>query len=392
MAPHPDYRPNPDRSVYVQGQINRELVERLTPRILELQHAYRDAITVYIDSRGGDPQEMFNLLRLLRAPAQDDRFPCRTITVAVTEASSAAADLLASGDYALAYPNCRILFHGGRFSNIRTLTAEATTMYAQWLRVSNENAAMELAQQVEFRFMFRFTWNMTSKFDDIRAEINSPNLSNIDCFMEFVKPNISSSAFKILERAKNRHKRYEDLVDFILKKKKRVRGNKTPLEWEGVELRAIVEFEVQQNKDENDWSFQYGGLEGLNSDFLLFRTYEELIHSSRFKNACERYGKFLVSPEEEAQIEAIEDEAQRLAMWAEKTSPTLKPIWSFFVALCYTLQQGEDLFLSAEDAYWMGLIDEVIGREDLFHFRWIKERPDQANDGDEDANAETESE
>lgn len=47
------------------------------------------------------------------------------------------------------------------------------------------------------------------------------------------------------------------------------------------------------------------------------------------------------------------------------------------VALCFTFQQGEDEFLSAHDAYWLGLIDEVIGDDSLLHLRTIKERADE---------------
>ena len=47
-------------------------------------------------------------------------------------------------------------------------------------------------------------------------------------------------------------------------------------------------------------------------------------------------------------------------------------LWSFFVALCHALQEGENE-LTATDAFWLGLIDEVMGVKELSGFREIME-------------------
>ena len=47
------------------------------------------------------------LLLLLRLSNQDSSGPCRIITAVTSRAASAAADLLSSGDYALAYRQAR---------------------------------------------------------------------------------------------------------------------------------------------------------------------------------------------------------------------------------------------------------------------------------------------
>ena len=49
------------------------------------------------------------------------------------------------------------------------------------------------------------------------------------------------------------------------------------------------------------------------------------------------------------------------------------------MALCHVLQSG-DYYLTAVDAFWLGLIDEVIGVHDLPTLRLFRERADQLAD------------
>ena len=50
----------------------------------------------------------------------------------------------------------------------------------------------------------------------------------------------------------------------------------------------------------------------------------------------------------------------------------MEPMWSFFVALCHALQEGENE-LTARDAYWLGLADEVMGEKGLPCMRMFAE-------------------
>jgi ATP-dependent protease ClpP protease subunit len=67
---NPNYRPNPNRAIYVQGEINQLLVDRLTPQIISLRSLNSEAVTVYIDSPGGNIALMETLLHLLTASDQ----------------------------------------------------------------------------------------------------------------------------------------------------------------------------------------------------------------------------------------------------------------------------------------------------------------------------------
>jgi len=103
------YKPNPERAIYLHGDIEPELVSSLTPQILSLQSQSRMPITVFIDSPGGNVESTHDLLELLSVSNQNYEEPCDIITVATVHAYSAAADILTSGSYAIAYPNSRIL-------------------------------------------------------------------------------------------------------------------------------------------------------------------------------------------------------------------------------------------------------------------------------------------
>lgn len=46
----------------------------------------------------------------------------------------------------------------------------------------------------------------------------------------------------------------------------------------------------------------------------------------------------------------------------KKLKEAVEPLWFFFFGLCLTLQSGENE-MTPLDAYWLGLIDEVIGEQ-----------------------------
>ena len=62
ITPNPAFRPNSNRAIYVQGVIDQQMVNRLTPEIISLHHKSRDPITVYIDSPGGSISHKETLL------------------------------------------------------------------------------------------------------------------------------------------------------------------------------------------------------------------------------------------------------------------------------------------------------------------------------------------
>jgi len=206
IVPHPYYRLNPKRAVHVVGQINRDLVSRLTPQIFKLQNDSRDPITVYVDSGGGSVLMMETLLRTLRLTDQDSSDPCHIITAVTTRAASAAADMLSSGDYAVAYPHSTILYHGMRTQESDPLTVESTSALTRILRRSNDRYAVELARKIDDRFKFRFLFARSS-FDEVRSKYPNEQRSDLECFIEFIDGKLSKEGREVWKRTQSRHDR-----------------------------------------------------------------------------------------------------------------------------------------------------------------------------------------
>lgn len=156
-APNPNFTPNPHRAIHIHGVIDQEMVYRLTPQIVALLNI-REPVTVYIDSRGGRVDYKDSIYNLLGSSNQSCDPPVKLITVVTSLAASAAADLLSSGSYALAYPDSIIMYHGVRFpgGSDGPITAEESNRRTQRLRADNENYATRLARDTEGRFVFRF--------------------------------------------------------------------------------------------------------------------------------------------------------------------------------------------------------------------------------------------
>jgi hypothetical protein len=86
--------------------------------------------------------------------------------------------------------------------------------------------------------------------------------------------------------------------------------------------------------------------------------------SGRYRqNLCEivsEQGALFLSTDEEADYSQL-DENGRRAFLSERVSTRLNPLWYLIVSLSKVLQEGEHP-IPVEDAYWLGLVDEVIGR------------------------------
>lgn len=374
IVPDLKYRPNPERAIFVQGMIDQPLVDRLTPQILRLQHQSRDPITVYIDSRGGSVAHAEVLRRLLRSPNQDLCPSCWLITVVTSRAASAAADILAAGDYAIAYPDSTILFHGVRTSLENPLTVEVTSFLAETLKLSNDRHAMALARESEWRFMFRFV-NLRNEFPEFRQK-NPQATTDLDCLLGLLAERVSPSTQKVIRQADERYRRYDALLEKVLRVAGRSKAfYKTQAHQEAAILKAIVNFELASNRGKSDWTFTDGGLRRIADDFLLLDEYLTSSQSDQFRRICERWSHFVLTDEEMKALDRLGDDERRKRL-LEMARPHFRPIWAFFVALCHALQEGENE-VNAHDAFWLGLVDEIYGEVDLPSLRLIREIRDE---------------
>jgi ATP-dependent protease ClpP protease subunit len=376
IRPNVKYRPNPSRAIQVDGLMDEQMLSRLTPQIIKLQYGNRSPITVYINSPGGQAEIMQSVLRTLRLTDQDTTGPCHIITVVTVNASSAAADLLSAGDYCIAYPNSTILYHGVRMASVlpvlQPFTAERTSLLAHFLRLTNDSYAMDLARKAEHRFLLRFVL-MRPEFAGFRQAHPQKTLSDFDCFLGLLSDKLSSNAKKVLKKAQERYARYAPLLKKLTTKAEKQEGPELPATVEADRIRAIIDFELSANKSDVKWTFKDGGgLSRLVEDFYLIAEYIETQQSERLKHWCLNLGRMSLSKEDKEELETIPDEKTRNEKLIEKVQPPTQPVLTFFIALCHALQE-EDNELTATDAYWFGLVDEVWGNATLFNGRLFEE-------------------
>ncbi len=176
-----------------------------------------------------------------------------------------------------------------------------------------------------------------------------------------------------MEQAKVRERRYDAVVASVFQKSgknKKFTNPKRFAEFESVVLKGIIDYELKTNPKDT-WNF--GNLAQVMDDFFLLREFFNLYESQHLKRLCDRFGDyFLTDADHQAigQLPPAEQEAAKV----EKMKEYVRPLWVLFVALCHALQEGEDWGLTAIDAFWLGLIDEVVGVPDLPTYRRLVEQ------------------
>lgn len=332
---------------------------------------------MYIDSPGGVVAYMRSILRLLRLPGLDSPAPCHLITVATSLAASAAATLLCSGDYVVACPGSLIHFHGVRTYRQTEITKEDADDVARDLKASNDASAVSLARTRSQQFFFRCI-ALRSDFEEYRKK-NPRALTDKDCFVGMISERLSAWGMELLRKAEDRYKRYESLSHHVFKSRRvqkelgLIRSDPNRGDYMRVEaeiLNAIIAFEVPRKKSQGR-TFASEGLQRVNDDFFLINEYIDQHSNARIETFCEAWKDFILDEVDKAAIESLPEDQRRAARFA-KLSPVLLPLWLFFGSICHALQEAENP-LTPEDAFWLGLVDEVMGAN-LPTFRRIIER------------------
>lgn len=267
------------------------------------------------------------------------------------------------GDYALAYPQARILCHGVSGRGREALTRESAYQLAIELAKSNEQFAIQLADNCIRRFIFRVAVAV-SGFSAIRDRLANPSLSHASCFIEHVRDKISAPLLHVLEDALQRSLD-NDALDLSVSQSLHDRNIAAmpPLEFEVHMLKAILDYEAQQHSGDPNWRFGRRGLETVQDKLELLVDKYSGHHLEMITSLCGRWADTFLSSDQAKAIsqvpESEQPEQKQLAV-----ADLLRSLWFFFVSVCRSLQK-DDYWMSAEEAYWLGLIDEVIGRTDL---------------------------
>lgn len=372
-----DFRENPQRAVFICGEIDELLVHRLMPEIVRLRGQRGDPITAYIDSRGGLTVSAEHLRALFKTPDADG-VVCRLITVATTHAASAAADLLALGDYAIAYPHAVVHCHGTRLS-ADEITKETAEDIAASLHAANEDFALRLAKRVFGRMAFHYTV-LQPDFANLRQRAHEEKFerrmdSDLECFAFALFSKLSLSLKNLPQDVFFLYETLVKMRDYVLERSGQVHEGQSRAEIESNILKHLIDFELTQ-KETPDWLLSRGGFEALALDFRRLADFLFGMHHNALDEHIQSFGVLFLDPEQLLHFENLRaTDPEDASKWMKTTVQTaIEPLWYFVVALCRRLQQGENR-LSALDAYWLGLVDEVIGLR-IPSLRLIAENPD----------------
>jgi ATP-dependent protease ClpP protease subunit len=356
MGKHANYRENPNRAVYVVGEINEELVQKLTPQITSLRLASPEPITVYIDSRGGSIRSALHLQNLLRTPSQD-RQTHWIICVATTQAKSAAAILLAAGDYAISYPGAEIMHHGSRLPGERDITTEKASDLVDLLSSVNEDDALNLAELMFPRLVLLHIFNR-NRYVEIRKE-HPLAVSEAQCLAELIRFRLKRENALLIENALSQLGELAALFEHV---SAAIAFNKDdPLgKVELALLRTILDFEEKRN-DLSKWTLSSSGLDQIRRDFLLLSKFFTK-YARGLGNKVDVWGKFFLTPEQKNKFDAIADKSAQVSYLAEQATPEIEKLWTLTVMLSQALHK-QDCHFTPEETYWLGLIDEVAASD-----------------------------
>jgi len=355
------YKENPERCVYITGRIDDALTAMLFPQINQLRVASNEPITFYIDSLGGDIRAADMIRSLAKAPDPDGNSR-ELVTVVIGTAASAAADTLILGDYSIAYDHTLIGCHGTRQNPRDDLTYEAATSMASALRQTNEMYALRLARRCFPRLLFAFS-QMKELADYCASEAHS-----IDPLATSLAQRLSLSTGRLVSKAQVRCSEITQMSNYVFDRISKPSKAKSKSQTKNADkevLDAVIAYKTQQYKG-SAWRLS-GGIEEVTQDYQVFYDYHIGEHSSEEEAWIHRFGTLLLTDDslkahQMLPEETAEEQNEKAEWLMSKVGWKMKQLWYFCVSLARILQT-DDFWLQPEEAYWLGLVDEVPGSQ-----------------------------
>lgn len=360
-----NYRPNPERAVYLTGHFDVDLFSKVLPDIVRLRAASDLPITVYINSGGGENIWRDLIFALLTAPdLQGQRGS--VITVVPAFAASAAAVLTVYGDYSYVYPEAILHFHGSRFSKKEDVTFENARQTADELETQNHRIARRVSNSVFRRILFRIQ-QLTLELD-VDADYDL-----VQFFVEKVGVRISNRAKHVVDTVFGSVK---ERIGMITVCSDSVQQPAWPEKSSFEKFMCLLTDQLTSlpNRDQvfESWpAAEPAVLKAVRSVCTLSGWAERV---PLIDEAITTYGlEFLGTQErKDYDVRRANSPAAAKAYLAERLEWPFRVLWVFTTFMCQQLHSGEN-GLTPQDAYWMGLIDEVWG-ENLMSERVFMER------------------
>lgn len=400
-----------DRAIMIDESISDQLVRRLAPSILKLRQQSSDPITVAIDSAGGSLSALETLLGLLHGPLQNRRYGS-TVTVVINRAYSAAANLLAFGDYAVAMAHGRVLFHDVRIGEMEDVTPAKARDIEKSLQDANDRSAQQLATQIVPKLFWVYI-DRRHKFDEVgntypqilkdcQGALGPLSVPPEGC--QFVDIAGFATTLYALLSVDNDHlihgvmqrlakwvnltrlaqgfptfrqkgSRRPGLLDGARQLHKDLHGKSTSLADYEDEIKLLLTLLIAELSDAEK-KFM-ANLDEATRNFVLIQSMNEQRHKRTAMRIMLEHKHMFFMPN----FDELEDDKREAVVAA--ALPYAQLFWLFCVSLCRELFEGEHI-LSPRDCQLLGLVDEVMGGgqvESRREYREKREKEDRQGGG-----------
>ena len=386
---------NWDRAIFIDSPIDDEFVRRITPTILKLRQDEKSPITLGIDSPGGNLGSLDTLLSLLQGPSQSGARG-KIITVSTNRAYSAAANLLAFGDYSIALEHSQILFHDVRYGGMVDVTPAKARDAAKSLQDANDTFALKLANEIISRLLWVYI-GLSSEFDEINSKypgkfsgyqkildsfsprIDGLNYVDVASFATSLWAKTSLQNDNLIEKVMDRLQRWIVLTNLSKSVPTfREKGSRKPGILDGAAsvykkfskktesidnfseaLKTLLTLLIAESAYSNATNENFAiTLEQATRDFNLIQSMEDKKHKKSALRLMYKFPTIFFGIATADEIKNKSDEEKEVVISA--AAPSAQLFWLFCISLCSELFEGEHI-LSAHDAQLLGIVDEVAG-------------------------------
>jgi len=397
------------RAIHVNQRIDDALLQQLTPVILQMKQESSEPITLGIDSLGGNVSAGEALLGLLSAPDQDGR-RVSVYTVCTNRAYSAAATLLAFGDYSVAFPHSHILYHDLRYAGMDDITPAKALQTARDLERGNAALSLQLANKIRGRIIWVYI-SLTSSFASVRKRYETFAKKYDEAFSEIlpqgaqktldvvgfslalfsklshpVDEEISIRALDLLhswmeiERIERRLSdqngaesddpvkwisdlvadiRRRDLHEDVLPK---APGPSTDEGLDGTtrkDVRLLVEVLARRLATDKSLRMTDDGLDHIMEDFSFVKDINSTRHIHAVVDMMIEHSHVFFGRSIADDMKNAKDNDERRKI-LDPVYPQARVFWFYIVLICRCLCRGDHL-LTPGDAQLLGIVDEVLG-------------------------------
>ena len=197
-------------------------------------------------------------------------------------------------------------------------------------------------------------------FGAIRKENPSQEISDLQCFLTAIASRVSTQANKILNQSHDRLRSALALSEVTIEKIPL--DGKKPIEQDVDVFKAVLDYDVKRKDHDSTWRLNEPELQAIIKDYLLLRDFHIGDHLKLLDPILDLFGTDFLTKAESENYERLltASEEQAKAYLHDTSKPKVLQFWNYAVLICRRLQEGENR-LSAQDAYWLGILDEVIG-------------------------------